>query len=265
MISEIVSHPALVLDSEDSLYDFVRNRSIELFESLRLEYCCPKTICEMFTDCINAMNASIWANVRSRLVLPVLLGRSFPPLIKTGAKFQVPAGVIAHLTRECGGNVHNHGVVAVTSSKPFSDGDPRSQGDFAANNVVDLAAGSAFCSAWRDDEENIEHTRNNWICYDFKRRRIMPTHYAIRSWSGSPGAAHPKGWVIEMSEDGVAWKEVDRREDNSELNGRAITRVFTVPGNATGRFIRLVNVGKNHERDDCLCISAWEIFGSIFE
>jgi len=28
---------------------------------------------------------------------------------------------------------------------------------------------------------DIEHTRNNWICYDFKNRIIIPTHYTIRS------------------------------------------------------------------------------------
>jgi hypothetical protein len=151
--------------------------------------------------------------------------------MKPGAQVQVPDGVITHLTRECGGNVHDRGVVAVMSSEPFSDGNPRSQCDFAAKNVVDLAAGSAFYSAWRNDEEGIEHTRNNWICHDFKRRRIMPTQDAIRSWSGSPGAAHPKGWVLEMSEDGAAWKDVDRKEDNVEINGREITQVFTLPGN----------------------------------
>jgi hypothetical protein len=263
--SEIVSHPSLTLDNEDFLYDFVCRHNLDLLEHVRLEYCSPETICDMFPEYIKGMSASMWANLRSRLVLPVLLGRQFPPSVRRGAKFDVPDGIIAHLTRECGGNVHDRGVVVVTSSKPFTDGNPLSEGEFAAKNVADLAAGSAFCSAWRDDEENIGCTRNNWICYDFKQRRIMPTHYAIRSWNGAPGAAHPKGWIVETSEDGVAWKEVDRREDNAELNGKEITQTFTVPGSGGGRFIRLVNIGKNHEGDDCLSISAWEIFGSIVE
>jgi hypothetical protein len=44
IISEIISHPSLALDSEDSLYDFVRNRDLELLEYVRMEYCRPGTI-----------------------------------------------------------------------------------------------------------------------------------------------------------------------------------------------------------------------------
>jgi hypothetical protein len=38
-----------------------------------------------------------------------------------------------------------------------------------------------------------------------------------------------------------------------------------VAGGGECRFIRLVNVGKNHFGDDQLNISAWEIFGSLIE
>jgi hypothetical protein len=31
------------------------------------------------------------------------------------------------------------------------------------------------------------------------------------------------------------------------------------------RFIRVVNVGRNHDAGDCLRIEAWEIFGSLFD
>jgi hypothetical protein len=37
----------------------------------------------------------------------------FPPLVKK-RKFDIPDGIIAHLTRECGGNVHDRNIVAVT-------------------------------------------------------------------------------------------------------------------------------------------------------
>jgi hypothetical protein len=38
-----------------------------------------------------------------------------------------------------------------------------------------------------------------------------------------------------------------------------------VTGGRECRFIRLVNIGRNHDGEDCLCISAWEIFGSLIE
>jgi hypothetical protein len=46
-------------------------------------------------------------------------------------------------------------------------------------NVVNLDADSCFCS--NGEGRYVEHSPNNWICYDFHGRRIAPTHYTIRS------------------------------------------------------------------------------------
>jgi hypothetical protein len=93
----------------------------------------------------------------------------------------------------------------------------------------------------------------------------VPTHYTIRSYFGLPGGLHLKSWVVETSVDGENWREVAREEDNEQLNGSRFTGTFTVAGGGACRFIRLVNIGRNHNGDDCLCISAWEIFGSLLE
>jgi hypothetical protein len=39
--------------------------------------------------------------------------RQFPPSTKKGGQFDVPDGIITHLTRECGGNVHDRHVGVV--------------------------------------------------------------------------------------------------------------------------------------------------------
>jgi hypothetical protein len=41
--------------------------------------------------------------------------KRFPPSVKKGIRLALPDGIIAHLTRECGGNVNNRHVVDVTS------------------------------------------------------------------------------------------------------------------------------------------------------
>jgi hypothetical protein len=174
--------------------------------------------------------------------------------------FDSPEGIISHLSRECGGNVHDRNVVAVTSSKPFSVCI-----DHAAKNAVELEGNSCFLSGHRDKKKEIPHARNNWICYDFKSRRIVPTYYAIRSGYGGPGGAHLKSWIVETSTDGENWKEIDRKKDNAKLNGWKITGTFPVTGAGECRFIRLVNIGRNHAGYDMLAISAWEIFGSLIE
>jgi hypothetical protein len=159
----------------------------------------------------------------------------------------------------CGGNVHDHYIVMVASSKPQT----KRLRD-AAKNAVDLKAQSYFKSACRYDR--IAHTPNNWIRYFFAGRRIVPTHYTIRSrFNGGKDQSNLKNWVVEVGSDGVSWVEIDRRRNNSELNGADITRTFNVRKTAEGRFIRLVNVGKSHSGYDRLIISSFEIFGHLIE
>jgi hypothetical protein len=125
-----------------------------------------------------------------------------------------------------------------------------------------LDTDSFFQSGYRKAEEDIPHTRNNWICYDFKERRIAPTHYTIRTFGAGP---HPASWLIETSADGKSWQEVAREEYNKQLNCKWLIGTFPVAGGEECRFIRLVNIGRNYFLDDLLGISAWEIFGALIE
>jgi hypothetical protein len=80
-----------------------------------------------------------------------------------------------------------------------------------------------------------------------------------------PGGDRLKSWLVETSVDGKKWRQVAREEDNKQLNGSAFTGTFAVAGGGECRFIRLVNVGRNHSGNGCLCIPAWEIFGGLIE
>jgi archaellum component FlaC len=216
---------------------------------------------------------------------PPKQAKQFPPSMKKGklrrsdgsetsGMHDIPEGIVAHLTRECGGKVHDCPVVEVTCGsleKETQGANPHSGAygdhpDNAAKNAVDLETDSVFMSAYRSRFEDIPHTRNNWVCYGFKERRIVPTHYAIRTngYDG-PDGLHLKSWLVETSADGENWREVAREENNGQLNGFFSTATFAVASGGECRFIRLVNIGKNHFGDDCLSITAWEIFGRLFE
>jgi hypothetical protein len=198
--------------------------------------------------------------------------KRFRSWIKKGGNeagaFDVPDGIIGHLTR-----VHAGNVVKVTSGsfeKETEGANPHSgvYGNrvvFAATNAVDLDTDSCFLSAHRTEAANIAHTRNNWLCYDFGQRRIVPTHYTIRTAIANPGDGHLKSWLIETSTDGERWWEVAREEENEQLNGPSFTGTFAVADGRECRFIRLVNIGRNHCGDDGLLISAWEIFGRLID
>jgi hypothetical protein len=222
----------------------------------------------------------MWAGICARLVLPNRTWKEFPPSMKKGKlrisdgsqtdeMCGIPDGVIAHLTRECGGNVHDRHVVDLTcgsfekQTKGLDD-DPNNP-HWAAKNATNFDTESAFGSAYREKAEHILYTRNNWICYDFKERRIVPTHYTIRTNDSGPGGSHLKSWLVETSADGKTWREIDHKGNNKQLNGARFTGTFAVASGGECRFIRLVNIGRNHFGNDFLAISVWEIFGSLFE
>jgi hypothetical protein len=124
----------------------------------------------------------------------------------------------------------------------------------AASNLVDLQdMDSTFIS---------DICGNNWICYDFHTRMIIPSYYAVCSGGGQ---SHPKSWIVETSEDGEHWSEIDRKQNNDELNRPRSTKVFAVSKAQHARYIRLANIGPNHCGDDQLVIAAWEIFGDLLE
>jgi hypothetical protein len=99
---------------------------------------------------------------------------------------------------------------------------------------------------------------------DFKDRRIIPTHYTLRSYH-EESVNNLRSWVIEVSVDGATWTEIDRKSNNEKLHSGNAIATFEVAKHEECRLIRLVNVGPNHSGDDCLHISSFEIFGSLLE
>ena len=156
-------------------------------------------------------------------------------------------GIIAHLTRECGGNVHEQGILKVTCNSLFH---PK----FVAN----LSTRARFLSY---------PVRDSWICYDFKCRQIIPASYSVMSrfWPGEDPCNHPKSWVLEGSNDGTSWTELDRREDNHDLNSSCAIQNFKISRMPSGcvRFIRIRQTGPNHKGGYTLSFAALEIFGLL--
>jgi hypothetical protein len=153
------------------------------------------------------------------------------------------------------------GVVRVTSSKTVVTG-PK----YAAKNAADIRSLLVFQTAFRSTLEDIPHLRNNWLCYEFLSHEVILTHYTIRSDcedNAGVNTANLRSWIVEVSRDGHNWTEADSREDSSELNDRNVTKLFNVALPVQGRFVRLVNVGRNHAGNDSLCLSSFEVFGTL--
>jgi hypothetical protein len=80
---------------------------------------------------------------------------------RRGHKIIVRKGIIGHVTKEYNRNVHDHHVVDVTRASFEKEAQSTST---IATNAADLESGSVFLSAYRNYQQGIPHTRNNWMC-----------------------------------------------------------------------------------------------------
>jgi hypothetical protein len=148
-------------------------------------------------------------------------------------------GIIAYLTRKHGGNVHEKGIVTLTS---------KSTGFGGLTNVADLRDDSKFESADQPGQ---------WICWDFGEMCIRPTGYTLRAY-------RLKSWVVEGSVNGETWTEIDRRMDNQDFDlPNTTTASFEAAEPAGYRFIRLTQVGPKHNNNHILLVRAVEFFGTL--
>jgi hypothetical protein len=188
---------------------------------------------------------------------PPALARSLPPRAELGrprnrVEISLPKsksleGIIAHLSKELGGNVQEMGIITITA-KSVRD-DPK----YALKNVADLKSNAPFYSS---DEPG------QWVCWDFHEMRVSPTNYTIK-------AQYLKSWVIEGSVDGRTWIEMDRRCDNEDFRGgwSASIATFTAKKGPEFRFIRLTQTDRNYYGARChtLPLTAVEFFGTLSE
>ena len=159
-------------------------------------------------------------------------------------------GILAHLTNQCGGNVHDKKEVNVTASSVSYIYDSK--------NAADARTHLSF---WSNDEPN------SWICYDFKDRRVTPTSYSLRSCGGGPGSLNIKSWVFEASNNGTSWHLLDSHINNNDLDDKSVTHNFPIksnPGGQSYRFFRIRQTGANHYGTHVLQLSAFEIFGFLY-
>jgi hypothetical protein len=149
-------------------------------------------------------------------------------------------GIISHLAKEFGGNIHEMDIVTITSKTIDDPGHP-------VKNVADSRGDSHFIS---------EDKPGQWICWDFQDMRVRLTRYAIKAW-------YLQSWIVEGSTDGANWWMVDRQVDNTRFQKGWNTGSFTVSHAVPCRFIRMTQTGTNGHGDDKLVVVAAEFFGTL--
>ncbi|KAK8847292.1 hypothetical protein M9Y10_019879 [Tritrichomonas musculus] len=88
----------------------------------------------------------------------------------------------------------------------------------------------------------------------------------MRSNNNSDGLSNPKSWIIEVSNDGKKWDEIDRQENSSSLKGSKIECEFKVKQTNKGfyRYIRLHQTGPGWgQNSGRIWFCKMELYGSL--
>jgi hypothetical protein len=238
----------------------LRQDSIEHLEFIQFEFLTKAAVgqfilwsCDHFDEL--EFTLSLWQSIAKRLLqtAPSEISDSeryakvlSPPQASTTIPHTPDSplnGIIAHLTRIHGGNVHAKGIVNVSASATHSR--------YAAQNAVDL------------DQQNYFHSviePHQWLCYDFKDLRVQITHYSIAAHTSN---LFLRSWVVEGSNDGSAWITLDERKDNSDAHASHPIATFKVTRDMSSRYVRLRQTGKCGEGSDCLVLFGFEVFGVL--
>jgi hypothetical protein len=162
---------------------------------------------------------------------------------RAGKSFE---GIIAWFTKKCGGNVHQHNVVTITSN--FVTSTARND---RPETVADLTSDSRFCSV-----TYLSHS-GQWICWDFGKRRVSFTGFRCR------GGEHC--WAIHGSVDGENWEYFG--VGGREGSGPDVTQSYSRESKCSAsRFLRLSHdPGHGRDpRDQGLMVIAVEFYGTLF-
>ena len=152
-------------------------------------------------------------------------------------------GIVAALTRECGGSVDNKCPIDLTSRTV----------NIRPENVVESWNESVFTSIIG---------RNESLCVDFKDRRVAATSYAMR-WSSIDCNRHTLTWTFDGSNNGVDWTVLDKRQATRGTYDQFKVQSFDVANcDDSYRMFRVILTGKSPGLPrDRLSISGFEVFG----
>lgn len=166
-------------------------------------------------------------------------------------------GIISYLGKDDPKSVIANGIISVTASSIYLNDQYK---EHQPKNVVDF----------NNDKMNFisNNDQNSWLLYDFKQRKVKPSHYSIKShhWGGK-GNYHPQNWRIEGSNDNVNWNVLDTRSNEKSLDDKSVSNTFTIKNdfNDFFRYLRIALNGVSTRNDHFLCFSSLEYFGSILE
>lgn len=201
----------------------------------------------------NEENESVKSNNKSKVNDDI--SRRYESVKKQGIMFPFISnknfsGIFNYLYNKTNGNIEDE--IILTSTSRFSNtSDNFPSNIFLFNDILRY---------FRTDDD-----QNNWICFDFKNRRVAPTFYTIKSTYHTQYQMHPKSWVIEGSINNTSWEILDEQKNCPFLNGKNLVHTFKIQNLSSKefKFIRMRITGPNWYNNNLLSIGSFELYGRL--
>lgn len=227
------------------LYEFV------IFSNVTTN--CIKEFLEVFD--FNDLSSSTWKSI-SRRLQEEISDKNEIDLIKTKNRFKEINVFVKKNDEEFGG-ILNH--IQKTSPNEIEITSTNIDSNHYPNNVVLFDDQTKFFWANCGNKEN-------WICFDFQKRRVIPTDYTIRSSSHwDDFNPNPRNWIIEGSLDQKSWDLLSEEKNCAFLNGKAKIHTFKIHNQTSKEFkyIRFRQTGKNGHDNFAFIFDSFEIYGKL--
>ena len=275
-LSKVINDPNLRLENEDQLLFFInklykKNQTFsKLYEKIIFNNLSQEAIKEFIKVYdFNDMTHTVWCKISERLASTTCqiqtdktdlnIDRSYIQKVEEEKK------EIEKLSFAPNGEKNFNGIINYLNEKSGGK----------IENVVNLSCSSFynnFCqpinATFYNDQNKFYLSKdepNSYICFDFKDRKINPTHYEIRSGKWSPNNDHPKSWEIQGSNDNSTWEVIDTQKDCSYLNGNGLIHTFEINNQLCSefRYLRLIETSPNWSMKNCLAFDSLEFYGTL--
>lgn len=266
----ILNSNKLQLDSEDQLLKFVNkiyhfnSKYSMIYETVIFENATPEMMSEFISlyD-VSDINKTVWNCLSKRLEKEIKIDnrenciqkveRRYKEIQNKGLIFPVKEnefdGILNYLKKIS--NDETCKEVNIESYSVINDCQPR--------NVVLFDRKDMFL-------ETLGLRNDEWLRFDFRDRRVIPTGYTIMSYPYNENSHHPRLWVIEGSIDNAHWEILDKQDkERSELRGTNKVHTFNMNHQSSKefRFIRMRLTGKNWLDQQRLALSCFELYGTL--
>lgn len=258
---EILSYVQELLDRENADQYMMKQSIIQLKEQVAS----IKQDSELAIDQIRSEIEIIKNAVLSRLQIN-LTAQMLPANLRTkeikyneGAQFE---GILKYLTRLNQTNIYDNKTIKITTNSMHTDDIHyfvKKPNFYHPKNMIDYD---------KDNEYKSTDVGGAIVCFDFKDKFVNLSKYQIQTSMKEKSTTHLKNWVIEVSEDGSNWFEIDRRKNDESLNEPRKSNVFDIqnPNNNFYRYLRLRQIGTSHyncENCNIFSISRFDFYGQI--